>query len=126
LSELNGRVKRLLVVGLDDWVAANEFIAEVEDDSAVADADIRSVAMEDMRVVVCLRLFEPGDYGGGGFTPWNVPVHTALDRIEARWRDLGRDPISHGEVASFNLTPEGARVAESLLESGEDLGFKPV
>ncbi|MEX2226373.1 MAG: hypothetical protein WEB52_07990 [Dehalococcoidia bacterium] len=121
MKQFNGRVKRVLVYGLDDWIGLWVFLEEAEKSTPLP-ADIREHVLDDIQLLMSCGLIEVGDVESRGFIPWNESIQQARQEILRRWHQLGRDP-AEGDVASFKLTSRGKLIAQALLESGEDLGF---
>ncbi len=87
----------------DDYLGLWIVISTVKDvlphasEEEIKDATLLTVRilLEDSRVM-CGEAIE-----GGGFELWHVGSNSALDRIDAAWRTLGREPTI-GEVVWFN------------------------
>lgn len=56
--------------------------------------------------------------GDRGLVPWDEDAGSAVERIMAAWRDLGRTPHLW-EIVWFEATEKGGAYAEELLSASE-------
>jgi len=104
--------QELLVEGQDDYVGLWE-VAWIlrRSEPSYTDDEIREVALESLRPLLCEGLMEPGALqDNGGFQAWMCTPEEALAKIDKEWRGLGKDP-NIGQVCWFRNTDSGDRTA---------------
>jgi len=107
--------RELLLEGLDDYVGLWEvardlrrFLGELPPEK------IRELAMMKLRPLLQEGLILPGfPAEGGEFAAWDCDVDEAIDRINAEWRQLGRDP-NVWEICWFKNTEKGDALARTI------------
>lgn len=77
---------------------------------------VREATLELVKKWFDARYVRPGMPRGhdSGFYPWYIPRTTAFEKIARKFRNLDRLP-SLGEIAWFEITPDGERHLEELL-----------
>ncbi len=113
LSQSRAKLKRELLTELqDDYVGLWEVTRLVGDALGTSDAaviqDITERVLFDMLMAGLIR---PGlAKDDGSFEPWSLEPERAALRITKELREVGGTPRL-GEIAWFDLTPRGERVA---------------
>jgi hypothetical protein len=114
--------RSILLEGLRDYQSTRELVADVRyrlgpgaDHSLV-----RRTVLQALRPLVEAGYVELGDLELVGefseLAPWVLQGKAAVDELERRWIQLGRDP-DVGELAWMQLTALGEKIAQGL-ESG--------
>ena len=98
----------------DDYLGMWEIVRLVRDKLGTEDAAaVRESTMRLIETMLMHGLIRPGlARNDGTFDAWDLDPGRASAEIEHRWEELGRMP-SLGEIAWFDLTPYGEKVAHS-------------
>jgi hypothetical protein len=109
-------LKGLLAEAADDNIGLWEFASDAR--AALPDGsqeDVLALVVDILTPLLLGRLVEAGDYSGPGtkFQPWDLAPQASLDRIQAFWRNLGRDPTL-GDNVYFVATTLGCRWIDLL------------
>jgi hypothetical protein len=119
MNKLKRCIYEILENGADDWLYLAEIVWRVKCVvGASSDVELRRMSLDLMRDLVQRGLMEIGDVdvsGKKGFTKWDMPIETALERVEREWKALGRDP-SMWEICWLSNTDKGNEIGNSLLD----------
>lgn len=108
-------VSRLLLKGLDDWVAFWQVEGAVRLFIGLRSVDAhRDGTMIVFRELLTQGWFRPGDLRKGmGFVPWNTTLEEVIAEADKRWPDGGR--LTY--VCWLELTDAGRQEAQRLRDS---------
>ena len=114
-------VDEILVRGLDDWIQAAEvaYVSRLCGKVKTLD-DTRNLSIDVIGELLKRHLVEIGDVSDDGFKAWDISEVSAVEKVEASWRNLTRGP-ELGELFWLNLTESGQRLATQIWEQRKEM-----
>src|SRR5262245_43882319 len=115
MNPLDSIQRDLLVEGLEDYVGLWEVAKDVRRlYGEIPPGTVHELVMQRIRPLLREGLIVPGlPTEGGRFSAWDCDADSAVNRIDAEWSKLGRDP-NIWEVCWFKNTDKGNELAMNM------------
>ncbi len=119
--EMRSLTEDILARASEDWVSPFEVIRICRRSGLQNDEDLRDLAIGVIARMMATDLLVAGEIEAGvGHRPWVCEAGQAITRIIMEWCSHS-DPfdVQMGEIAWFDVTPEGRRIGEAVWRREE-------
>lgn len=119
MIQLSEMQRHILLEGLSDYQSIWELVGQARDQlgTTSSPAAVRRIVLLALRPLVEGGYIQLGTLTRRGaysdLTPWPLVGKRAIDELERKWVQLGRDPVI-SELAWFQLTSSGQQLAAQI------------